>query len=297
MSSHGNDYWRKRAHIAERKLRLCEEERDRALEAAQINATNLHEVREDLLAENNELRAKLAAKTGDPTHCNQICEAWAKERVKNATEVNALRDFERRYHIEHLENDKLRDQVGKLERRLERVDKANDQQVGNLMAALDGARKAKQEALERASLADAFEEGTADCVMDLQAMTQKRDNLARACDAVGKWLSAAQDDPKVCDDMKSDIATFFKYGEFSICYSCTKGPQQKCTVLSERQRVDPDKIIDDCSEYNAKRTHREALESIQSHMAGICSSCTMDDHECPSGCDLEKINDILTEVL
>ena len=33
--------------------------------------------------------------------------------------------------------------------------------------------------------------------------------LARACTAVGRWLSAAIDDPKVCAEMKADIRIFF----------------------------------------------------------------------------------------
>lgn len=35
-------------------------------------------------------------------------------------------------------------------------------------------------------------------------------SLQDACEAVGPWLSAAQEDPKVCPDMKKAIDTFFK---------------------------------------------------------------------------------------
>jgi len=47
--------------------------------------------------------------------------------------------------------------------------------------------------------------------------------LARACAAVGRWLSAAQDDPKVCAEMKRDIKVFFenydpaKYANLEDC--------------------------------------------------------------------------------
>ena len=34
--------------------------------------------------------------------------------------------------------------------------------------------------------------------------------LKTACDLVGKWLSAALDDPKVCDEMKADIRKAFE---------------------------------------------------------------------------------------
>jgi hypothetical protein len=39
-------------------------------------------------------------------------------------------------------------------------------------------------------------------------VTQHR-KLARACAAIGHWMSAAMDDPKVCAEMKADIDTFF----------------------------------------------------------------------------------------
>ncbi len=34
--------------------------------------------------------------------------------------------------------------------------------------------------------------------------------LRKAFDLVGKWLSAAQEDPAVCDEMKADIAKAFE---------------------------------------------------------------------------------------
>lgn len=40
-----------------------------------------------------------------------------------------------------------------------------------------------------------------------EALVQKQ---ARAFDLVGKWLSAALDDPKVCDEMKADIRKAFE---------------------------------------------------------------------------------------
>jgi len=34
--------------------------------------------------------------------------------------------------------------------------------------------------------------------------------LLTACDAIGPWMSAAQDDPKVCPEMKEAIGVFFE---------------------------------------------------------------------------------------
>lgn len=41
----------------------------------------------------------------------------------------------------------------------------------------------------------------------------KLEKAKEAFDLMGKWLSAALDDPKVCDEMKSDIQKFFEIGE------------------------------------------------------------------------------------
>jgi hypothetical protein len=41
-------------------------------------------------------------------------------------------------------------------------------------------------------------------------MTSDVRKLQVACDAIGPWMSAAQDDPKVCHEMKEAIEIFFK---------------------------------------------------------------------------------------
>src|SRR5262245_3440359 len=64
--------------------------------------------------------------------------------------------------------------------------------------------------MKRGGWADTFAD-------DLAALLrrQPKQRLLEACDGVGKWLSAALDDPKVCDEMKADINAFFSALEAS----------------------------------------------------------------------------------
>ncbi|MGJ8477231.1 hypothetical protein [Sphingobium yanoikuyae] len=45
------------------------------------------------------------------------------------------------------------------------------------------------------------------------AVDPARDRVIMASARLGKWMSAALDDPKVCDDMKADIREWFSAGE------------------------------------------------------------------------------------
>lgn len=59
-------------------------------------------------------------------------------------------------------------------------------------------------------------------VHDFGQTIMRLDALFIAADTVGKWLSAALDDPHVCAEMKADITKLFDEMAKSPCYGEVK---------------------------------------------------------------------------
>jgi hypothetical protein len=97
---------------------------------------------------------------------------------------------------------------------------------------------------------------------------------ARTDDPLGKWMSAALDDPNVCEAMKADIREWFSAGSPP---PPARPDEQVDRILSayERGEMDAAGTIEDLVEHiNAARTDEralklvEALRGVRSMLAG-----------------------------